>query len=78
MARLRLRVLTAEEVARGEQTCGAKPSPGSSARCEQKPEHWLAEHSLSHVHAGRTQKGYWKHWHVTDEEMKRDAGAGTG
>jgi hypothetical protein len=78
VARLNFRPVTVEDKAKGGTTCGASPSRLSSALCEQQPGHWLLDYPASKTHSGRTQKGYWKHWAVTDEELKRDTGSGKG
>ena len=70
---MRLRILSDEEVAEHEIRCGAQPSPRSTVRCEDKPEHWKHGNVLSETHKGRTRRGYWKFWPVTDAEMKSDA-----
>jgi len=45
------RSLTAADL----ETCGAQPSPRSTARCEMPPGH-------EGGHGGRTRRGYWKFW----------------
>lgn len=64
--KLTLRVLSEEEVTERARTCGAQPSPRSAVRCEDKPGHWKRDDALSETHKGRTRRGYWKFWPVTD------------
>jgi hypothetical protein len=67
MTRPAWRLLTPEEQAESEQRCGARPTPHSLARCEEKPEHWKGPGEIN-IHAGRTPGGYWKFWDVADAE----------
>ena len=45
------------------QTCGARPSPRSTARCEAPPGHKGVKVAAD-WHGGRTAGGYWKFWPV--------------
>jgi hypothetical protein len=71
---LTLRVVPPEEVAAEEANrCRAQPSPRSTARCEMPKDHRY-EDIRENFHAGRTRRGYWKFWAVTEEEARHDAG----
>jgi hypothetical protein len=74
MAHLSFRPLTPEEQAEDAKRCGARPSPRSLTRCEEKPEHWKWPREVD-IHAGRTPGGYWKFWDVTDAERNPPDGA---
>jgi hypothetical protein len=70
---LTFRLLTPAEQAEAEKRCGARPSPRSAARCEEKPRHWetAAPGSMTaEGHAGRTPRGRWKFWPVSVTEKE--------
>jgi hypothetical protein len=71
--KIEVRVLTDEEVAERNRRCRARPSPRSTARCEDKPRHWERATPAADWHSGRTRGGYWKFWPVTEEETAGDA-----
>ena len=56
LAKDHAREIAANQPPPGE-TCGARPSKDSTARCESPP------HPVSQPHSGRTAGGQWKHWY---------------
>jgi hypothetical protein len=48
-----------------EERCEARPSKRSSARCEMPKDH-KGVTLAAEFHCGRTRRGYWKSWPVSE------------